>query len=84
MTALCRHPGCIAVLASGNLSGLCRAHLHGPVCACPRCAVPPSGRLSDADRRRLSAARSLSAATDHPDRIQPAFDLTPTPLKGHP
>ena len=60
MTAFCRHPGCVRALASGNASGLCRVHLHGPLCSCARCAVPKVGRLSDADRRRVAAAKDLA------------------------
>lgn len=38
MTAFCRHPGCLATLFPGNLSGVCKAHMHGAACRCTSCA----------------------------------------------
>lgn len=39
MTSFCRHPGCLRDLSPGNLSGVCRAHMHGPFCRCATCAA---------------------------------------------
>lgn len=39
MTAFCRHPGCLSALSTGNLSGVCRVHMHGPACRCATCAT---------------------------------------------
>lgn len=39
MTAFCRHPGCLAALSGGNVSGVCKAHMHGPSCRCATCAT---------------------------------------------
>ena len=60
MTAFCRHPGCVRALAAGNVSGVCKAHLHRLHCACLRCAPPAHGPLSPAAKARVAAARSLS------------------------
>lgn len=60
MTAFCRHPGCVRALAAGNVSGVCRPHLHGLHCACLRCAPPVTGPLSPSAKARVAAARSLS------------------------
>jgi len=62
MTAFCRHPGCVRALAAGNVSGVCRPHLHGLHCGCLRCAPPAHGPLSPAAKARVAAARSLSRA----------------------
>lgn len=37
MTAFCRHPGCLAALSPGNLSGVCKAHMHRAACRCAGC-----------------------------------------------
>lgn len=37
MTAFCRHPGCLVALSRGNLSGVCRAHMHRAACRCATC-----------------------------------------------
>jgi hypothetical protein len=47
MTALCAHPGCMAQLSPGNVSGVCKAHMHRPACRCAACrqiqrALPPA------------------------------------------
>lgn len=38
MTAFCRHPGCLVALSTGNVSGVCKAHMHGAACRCTTCA----------------------------------------------
>ena len=39
MTAFCRHRGCLAALSPGNLSGVCKAHIHGRACRCATCVT---------------------------------------------
>lgn len=39
MTAFCRHPGCLRDLSPGNVSGVCKAHMHGAACRCATCAA---------------------------------------------
>jgi hypothetical protein len=40
MTSICAHPGCMAQLSRGNVSGVCKAHMHGPACRCAACRAP--------------------------------------------
>ena len=42
MTMFCAHPGCIAALYAGNVSGVCRDHMHGDACRCAQCLRPRS------------------------------------------
>lgn len=39
MTAFCRHPGCLQALSPGNLSGVCKAHMHRASCRCATCVT---------------------------------------------
>ena len=39
MTAFCRHPGCLQALGPGNVSGVCKAHMHRAACRCATCAT---------------------------------------------
>ena len=34
---ICRQPGCDRTLYAGNITGLCRDHIHGYLCQCDRC-----------------------------------------------
>lgn len=44
MTDFCRHPGCLQALSPGNVSGVCRAHVHGAACRCTSCRAPRKAR----------------------------------------
>lgn len=39
MTDFCRHPGCLQALSPGNLSGVCKAHMHRAACRCTICTT---------------------------------------------
>jgi hypothetical protein len=49
VTPYCAHPGCIHALHPGNVSGVCRDHMHGPACRCAVCTAP---RTAKGKRRR--------------------------------
>jgi predicted amidophosphoribosyltransferase len=43
VTAFCRHPGCLRDLSPGNVSGVCKAHIHKEGCRCATCCAPVKG-----------------------------------------
>lgn len=64
MTAFCRHSGCMRALSPGNLSGVCKAHMHRAACRCTTC-------LGRQRPRTLPVLEPLAPqfpglATDHP------------------
>lgn len=55
MTTFCAHPGCIAALQDGNLSGVCRDHFHGVACRCAVCRRPrKAGKRARVRRQRVT------------------------------
>lgn len=71
MTAFCAHPGCMASLLDGNVSGVCRAHIHGPACRCATCRAPrqPNGKRQKPQYRiRTRAEGLLPGLTTPPHR----------------
>jgi hypothetical protein len=75
MTAFCAHPGCIAPLYAGNVSGVCRDHMHGPSCRCMTCRAPrkTNGKRRWPRYRVLSRAELTRGAEDD----GPELPLTP-------
>ncbi len=61
MTAFCRHPGCLASLFPGNLSGVCKAHMHGAACRCATCRAPRKAGRRRNPRYRVKSRPELEA-----------------------
>lgn len=79
LTTFCAHPGCIAALSAGNLSGVCRDHMHCDVCRCAMCRRPRSKagkrvrvRWRVKSRGELVAEGLLLPGMDDTDKTQSA------------
>lgn len=60
MTTFCRHPGCIHALWPGNVSGVCRDHMHGAACRCSICTAPRTAKgTRKRNRLRLRSRAEL-------------------------
>lgn len=85
MTAFCAHPGCIHGLHAKNLSGVCKAHMHGPACRCAWCRAPRKVKAGRA-RRVVARYRVKTRAKLVAEGLLPGLDaapaLPPPTLKG--
>lgn len=73
MTAFCAHPGCMAALGATNVSGVCKAHMHGDACRCATCA---SARARGT-KRRNPAYRIKTRAELQAEGLLPGLTMTP-------
>lgn len=84
MTDFCAHPGCIHALSPGNVSGVCRGHMHGVACRCAWCRAPRQVKAGKVKRRvarlRIKSREELVAEGLLPG-LEKTFPLTD--LKGH-
>lgn len=82
MTSFCRHPGCLVALGSGNVSGVCRGHLHQEGCRCTACRAPRRNtRGRPGQRWRIKTRPELEAE----GLLLPGLSLMKLPLsKGKP
>lgn len=82
MTAFCRHPGCLHALGPTNVSGVCKAHMHGDHCRCRMCRAPRkprSGKRRNPPRLRIKTRPELEAE----GLLLPGLTLIlPLPKKG--
>jgi hypothetical protein len=81
MTAFCRHPGCLQALSPGNVSGVCKMHMHGDACRCRFCRAPrkASGKRGRPRTLRIKTRPELEAE----GLLLPGLTLIlPLPKKG--
>lgn len=59
----CAHPACLHALRPGNVSGVCRNHMHGQACRCSWCVSPRSrvGKRRGLARSRIKTRAELIA-----------------------
>ena len=81
MTDFCRHPGCIHPLSPGNVSGVCRVHMHGPACRCATCRAP---RKAGGKRRNPRYRIRTRAELEADGLLLPGITLMSPVLKGSP
>lgn len=74
MTDFCRHPACMHALSPGNLSGVCKAHMHGPACRCATCRTPRNPKNG---KRRPPRYRVKTRAELQAEGLLPGMSTTP-------